>query len=167
LVDTPEEVAEIVARELAAIADPVVREALRVRLRPPERHLRDWDYGADGQQFPCWTVVSDPASDTAIVYSQHGFGPESPWGLVPLSRLWFGMDSGWFLRLEDAFVESHLASDLQIWDVVTRNDRQEVQVVASSLAFRPAFAKRDELQERNPESIFHVVYRSLPDGGVP
>jgi len=166
LVDTAEEVTALATGELTSIADSVVRDALRARLVLPQRHLRNWDYGPEGQQFPCWTIALDPVSDTAIVYSQYGFGPDSPWGIVFISNLWFGMDSGWFSRLEDAFVESYLASDLPIWNVV-KNDGLTTEVVASSLTMDDAFMRRDVVQAQRPESVFHVVYRSIAAVGVP
>jgi hypothetical protein len=33
------------------------------------------------------------------------------------------MDSGWFSRLEDAFVDSHMAAPLRIWDLVAPDGR--------------------------------------------
>jgi hypothetical protein len=46
-------------------------------------------------------------SDTAIVYCSSGFGPRSPWGLLFLTRYPnMGMDSQWFVSLEDAVRES-------------------------------------------------------------
>jgi hypothetical protein len=167
LIDTADEVTALATGELTSIADSVVRDALRARLVLPQRHLRNWDYGPEGQQFPCWTIALDHVSDTAIVYSQYGFGPDSPWGLVSISDLWFGMDAGWFLRLEDAFVESYLASDLPIWNVVQQDDGLTTEVVASSLTMDDAFRRRDAVQATKAEGVFHVVYRSAAAAGVP
>ncbi|HEX6370966.1 MAG TPA: hypothetical protein VF006_18750 [Longimicrobium sp.] len=161
------DVAARVRRELAAIADVVVREALRSRIMSPERHLRHWDHGAPGERHPCWTVAADPGSDSAIVYSEHGFGPASPWGIVSLSKPWFGMDSGWFPRLEDAFVDSFLAAELPIRDVVAEGAAGTVRRVASSLPMDEAFAMRDALASRDPQGRYHVVYRSRPAGSFP
>ena len=166
MAETEEEIAALTGAELLKIADRVVRDGLREHLLRPERHLRNWDYGAKDDKFPCWTIASDVTSDTAIVYSGHGFGPAHPWGLVSLSNLWFGMDSGWFQRLEDAFVGSSFGGGLAIWDVVSREGRQS-RVLAASLTLTPAFAKRDELSAQHPGAAFHVVYRSLPEAGVP
>src|SRR5262245_35564116 len=113
-----EEIASLVRTEIEAVGDPLVREALAESTIEPRSHLRDWDYGDPGERYPCWTIVEDARSETAIVYSTHGHGRHSPWGLVNTSDLWFGVDSGWFARLEDAFVESALGSALRIWDVV-------------------------------------------------
>jgi hypothetical protein len=166
MAETPEEVAALAERELQSIKDPVVAEALRNRILEPKPHLRHWDYGEDGEQLRCWTIALDAASDTAIVYSEHGFGPAEPWGVVSLTNLWFGMDSGWFRRLEDAFVESYLASVLPIWNVVAGDDLRRAQVRAESLTSNSAFATRDDLVAREPGTRFHVVYRSGAKEGV-
>lgn len=158
-----EDVAAHVARELTMIEDDDVREALRSRIILPERHLRNWDYGAPGEQYPCWTVAADPRSDSAIVYSEHGFGPSHPWGLVFITNPWFGMDCGWFARLEDAFVDSFLSADLPIWDVVAKGGGAGTAPLAASLTFDEAFAHRDALAARDPETRYHVVYRSQRD----
>lgn len=161
------DVAALVARELAAIADVAVREGLRSRLTYPTADPRDWDYGSAGEQYPCWIVAAQVGIDTAIVYSEHGFGPSDPWGIVSTSSTWFGMDSAWFLRLEDAFVQSSLARDLPIWDVVAETDTPAARVLASSLLFDEAFSRRDELAGQNPQLRCHVRYRSQPAEGIP
>lgn len=162
---TADDVAALVAREVAAIADADVREAVRGRMITPARHLRDWDYGAPGERYPCWTVATDPESDSAIVYSEHGFGPSQPWGIVALSVAAFGMDAGWFSRLEDAFVGSFLARDLPIWDVVAETGPS--RLMASSLPMDEAFSQRGALAAGDPAGRYHVVYRSRPADGVP
>lgn len=164
---TAADVAAHVARELSAIADADVREALRSRTGPPEEHVRGWEWGAPGEAYPCWTVVADPQTDTAIVYSEHGFGPSDPWGLVFISRPWYGMDSAWFMRLEDAFVESFMGAGLAIWDVVVEDEPGTFRRLAASLTMDEAFAMRDDLAARDPGVRYHVVYRSLPEAGVP
>lgn len=162
-----EDVATLVSRELATIADIAVREGLRARLIAPTQHLRNWDYGEAGKQFTCWTIAEDPVSDTALVYSECGFGPEAPWGLVFISRPWFGMDSGWFVRLEDAFVESALAGALPIWDVVAYATDGGSRTVAESLNFDAAFSKRDDLALGDERTRYHVLYRSRLPNGIP
>lgn len=157
---TAADVAAHVARELSAIADSVVREALRSRIRPPDEHVRGWEWGAPGEAYPCWTVVSDPVTDTAIVYSEHGFGPATPWGLVFISRPWSGMDSAWFMRLEDAFVESFMGAGLPIWDVAVEDAPGTFRRLAASLTTAEAFAMRDDLAARDPGARYHVRYRS-------
>jgi hypothetical protein len=157
------EITSLARHEVESIADPTVRDALSQRLIEPELHLRAWDYGAPGERYPCWTVAKDPPSDSAIVYSVHGHGPSNPWGLVALSDPWFGMDSGWFLRLEDAFLESGIASALPIWDVVAPDGT----AVLNSLSHDEAFARRDALDASLARPIHHVLYRGRLPGGIP
>jgi hypothetical protein len=163
MVETPAQVQALLEQELELLHDAVVREALARRLIVPEYHLRAWDYGAVDEQYPCWTIAKDASSDSALVFSEHGHGPHSPWGLVSTSHLWFGMDSGWFLRLEDAFVDSAMSSDLPIWNIVAPDGT----IVQSSLRFDEAFELRDRLDVTKPRPVHHVVYRNLPPVGVP
>jgi hypothetical protein len=162
-----DDVAALAAEQLAAINDAVVRDALESLLQIPSRHLRDWDYGVAGEQYECWTVAVDAESDTALVYSEHGFGPVHPWGLVSASERHFGMDSGWFLRLEDAFVGSPLGARLPVWNVVAEGGAGADRTLATSLTMAEAFRKRDAVAALDTGGRYHVVYRSLPPEGIP
>ena len=166
MADVAEDIAGLVADELALIRDAEVRRSLQARLVTPTLHLRSWDYGAPGEQFSCWTIAIDPISDSSIVYSRHGFGPKSPWGLVSTSNLWFGMDCGWYLRLEDAFIESRMARGLPIWDVVVRDADGSQRTLASSLTMDAAFQVRDAAATQHGGSRCEVMYRSQRKDGV-
>ena len=98
-----------VERALSAIHDPALLSVIRKLLVEPYAVERDWDYGAPGQQYACWTVLEHQPSGTGIAYCEQGFGPKLSWGLVSLSgpHMSMGMDSGWFASLEDAVRESH------------------------------------------------------------
>lgn len=164
---SPEDVAALASQQLATIRDSVVRDALRLLLQTPSRHLRDWDYGLEGERYECWTVAVDAESNTALVYSEYGFGPAHPWGLVAASERWFGMDSGWFLRLEDAFVDSSMGAELPVWNVVAEGRAEPDRTLASSLTMEQAFRKRDEAAAADTGGRYHVVYRSRPPEGIP
>ncbi len=99
---------EKVHAELSQIVDADLLAAMQPLLVVPRCELRGWDYGALGQEFPCWIILDHPPTNTCIAYCQHGFGPLSPWGLLFIAGqyLSMGMDSGWYSRLEDAFRES-------------------------------------------------------------
>jgi hypothetical protein len=101
----------LVAREIAAIDDAIVRVALEHWLVSPRRVLRDWDY-ADDVQHECWVIAEDPASKTSIAFCEYGFGPVCPWGLLNTDSEFneMGPDSAWYSRLEDAFRQS------MMWD---------------------------------------------------
>jgi len=161
--DTDDEVTSLVERELSLITDPLVLKSLREYLVPPTRHLRNWDYGSPGERYPCWTIASDSSTDTGIVYSEHGFGPKHPWGLVFLSKPYYGMDSGWFPRLQDAFLDSFFAAHLPVWNVVERLPGETSRLLYSNLSCDEAYRKRDELAGGPVRSNFHVVYRGALD----
>jgi hypothetical protein len=72
------------------------------------------------------------------------------------------MASGWFLYLEDAIVDSHMASDLRISNVVEPGGT----IVHVSLSLEEAFARRDGLDAARLRPIHHVVYRSRHPEGV-
>jgi len=93
----------LVDEQLASIADAEMREALLRFLIAPECQHRNWDYGHNGERYPCWLVARLPATDTAIAYCEHGFGPDFPWGIVALSGEWMGPDGAWHVSLERAF----------------------------------------------------------------
>lgn len=117
----PTTLSDRVAAELASITDDQVRHFIEGLLLPvPEAHLRDWNYGDDGQQFLCWTVLGHARSKTEICFCNEGFGPTMPWGLVngvdePDPSI--GMDSGWFFTFLEAFFGSIAATELPIWHV--------------------------------------------------
>jgi len=54
------------------------------------------------------TVIEHRESNTGIAFCNQGFGPAYPWGLVFLSgeHMSIGMDSGWFISLEQAMRDS-------------------------------------------------------------
>ena len=104
-------VAARVEEELARIADGKLAGALAKILVPPRRCSLAWDYGG-APSYPGFVVAEHPESGTGIAYSEHGFGPASPWGLIWLTHPGFGMDCGWFATLEGAFRESNAWDEL-------------------------------------------------------
>jgi hypothetical protein len=102
------EVSDLVEREILGIAEARVADRIRQLLVVPYPVERLWEYGAPGDRFTCWTVLEHPESNTGIAFCSEGFGPSYPWGLVPLSgpHMGIGMDSGWFVALEQAFRDS-------------------------------------------------------------
>jgi hypothetical protein len=106
--DHARQIAELVERELAAILDLGFQQRIRELLVTPYPVERAWDYGPRDQKYTCWTVLEHPPSNTGIAFCRQGFGPSRPWGLVFLAgpHMGIGMDSGWFVSLEDAMRES-------------------------------------------------------------
>lgn len=163
---SPSAIRERVAAELAAIKDQTVREGLRSFIVEPELHVREWDYGPPGQVFDCWYVAKDPSTALALAYSEHGHGPQNPWGIVSTFDRAFGMDCGWFLRLEDAFVGS-MGEDLPIWDLVKREQDGAEHVLATSLTLAEASARQAQLNANETVRSHYVQYRSALAGGIP
>ena len=98
---------QLVSRELDLIRAADRRAALEALIIAPRLEEREWDYGQPaGQRYPCWVVAE--AQDVILVYCQHGFGPEFPWGFLFKRESSLGMDSQWCWYLEEAFVQSGL-----------------------------------------------------------
>jgi hypothetical protein len=117
---TPTQIQGLVERELSALHDARVAAHIRGLLVEPNAISRAWDYGAPGQTYPCWAVLSHTKSNTGIAYCEFGFGPRTPWGLVMLSgssQMSIGMDSAWFESFMEAYFDSMAATDLTIWRV--------------------------------------------------
>jgi hypothetical protein len=109
----------LIEDELARVADARVTTHIRSLLIEPAPILRDWSYGAEGQQYVCWTLLEHHPSNTGIAYCESGFGPGAPWGLVSLRGpdMSIGMDSSWYTNFLQAYFESFAATELPIWRV--------------------------------------------------
>jgi hypothetical protein len=102
------DISDLVEQEILRISDANLVLRVREIQVVPYPVARAWDYGAVGEQYTCWTVLEHPASNTGIAFCSEGFGPSYPWGLVHLSgpHMNIGMDSGWFISLEEAMRDS-------------------------------------------------------------
>jgi hypothetical protein len=120
---TASKIRALVESELSGMSDQRVLRHIRSLLVDPAVVMREWDYGAVGESYPCWAVLDHVKSNTGIAYCESGFGPRSPWGLVTLSgssHMSMGMDSGWFGSLLEAYFDSMAAAELPIWRVFKR-----------------------------------------------
>jgi hypothetical protein len=99
----------LVAAALARIASAERRVALEAILIEPRLQLRDWDLGEPGARYRTWLVAEDPKSGTGLAYCEYGYGPERPWGYVPVGFLSLGDSAQWYPTLEEAFLASGLA----------------------------------------------------------
>lgn len=102
------EVERLVDDQIAQITQPELLSLIRSLRIPARCELRPWDYGRRGEAYPCWIVLEHRASNTAVAYCVHEFGPRDSWGLLFIDgpHMSMGMDSGWFTTLEDAVRES-------------------------------------------------------------
>ena len=145
MINSAEVMSALVDSQVKMIADPIVRSALQSFLIPPIKQDREWFYGAPLEKLLCWLVMEDTKSDTGIVYSEVGFGPRNPWGLVFLSKLIIADDAGWFPTLERAFYDSFTASDLKIWNLIKKGDGKIPELIEANLTLDEAYKKRDKL----------------------
>lgn len=106
--ETAAGIGALVEQQIEQISDPKLINRIRELLVAPYVVEREWDYGAEGDSYPCWTVLEHRATNTAIAFCSRGFGPAYPWGLVFLSgdHMSIGMDCAWYATLEDAMRES-------------------------------------------------------------
>lgn len=106
-----EDMAALVAEQVALIEHPGRRDLLLRLLVEPRMETREWDYGVPGERFPYWVVAESPEEGVLLVYCEQGFGPEMPWGWLFTGDPEFatlGMDSQWEWYLEAALIRSRL-----------------------------------------------------------
>jgi hypothetical protein len=162
---TPAQIHTLVETELSTINDPRVVAHVRSLLVTPTAISRDWDYGAPGQTYPCWSVLNHPKSNTGIAYCESGFGPRTPWGLVVLSgtsHMSMGMDSGWFESFVEAYFDSMAAADLPIWRVFKQVDDSYPGVVLTSESeWDSTWNEVQRLRAADPTSRYHCSHSIL------
>lgn len=107
-----EDIQATLSAQVDEIDQPELAACVKDHLVRPRLEDREWDYGVEGQTFPCWICLEDRDLNTAIAFCDEGFGPADPWGLISIDgkHTSMGMDSGWFATLEDA------VRDSMFWD---------------------------------------------------
>lgn len=157
--DAPNDLRSLIEAELAELSDARVLAYVRGLLVEPRVELRDWDYGSPGQQYPCWIVLEDAPTDTAVAYCESGFGPKAPWGLFGLNgepgqpKPSMGMDSAWMTSFLDVFFDSMAATKLPIWRVQVHGASV---FVSDEMSWQDAWRERDRLQAENPATAYGV-----------
>jgi hypothetical protein len=158
----PDQLKRLVETELEGLTDPRVLSYVRGLLVEPRMEMRDWDYGEPGQQYPCWIVLDGTAnSEFGIAYSEFGFGPDMPWGLLlmgetPREERSMGMDSGWSFRFLDAFFGSFASKPLQIWRVFKGIPEDDWEPITDEGDWEAAWAKTFSLREGDPQTRYSV-----------
>jgi hypothetical protein len=106
-----EQIQLLVENEIKTIADATVVEGIRSFLIVPRLEMRTWDWHAPRTQYPVWMVAESSRYDYGIAFSDYGFAPEHPWGLVFVSHSNFDADYCWYSTLEQAYRESRLIEE--------------------------------------------------------
>lgn len=108
---TAAEIQLLVEGAAGKIADPDIAKGLRTFLIPPRQEQRTWNWHKPYVKYPGWVVAESSRYDYGIVFSDYGFTPECPWGLVFSSHGDFDADYCWYASLEQAYRESRLREE--------------------------------------------------------
>jgi hypothetical protein len=106
-----DEITILVQAELVKITDEVILAGLKSFLIQPRTEMRDWCWHKPTRNFPIWVIAESQKHDYGVAYSDYGFGPACPWGLIFLSHGDFNADYCWYHTLKDAYTESRLIEE--------------------------------------------------------
>ena len=152
----------LIDAELAHVSDSRVTSHIQRLLVDPKPILRDWDYGAPGEKYPCWSVLEHAKSNSGIAYSEFGFGPGSPWGLVFLSgssHMSIGMDCSWYTTFMEAYFESKAAADIPIWRVFKRASGSPLgSPISAESDWDSTWKEVDRLRVLDPSSLYYCSH---------
>jgi hypothetical protein len=109
----PEDIHQLVEEQVRKIGDPTITEGLKTFLILPRQEMRIWDWQKPYAKYPVWVVAESSQYDYGIVFSDYGFAPERPWGLVFSSHDNFDADYCWYPSLEEAYKESRLVEEFE------------------------------------------------------
>jgi hypothetical protein len=110
---TAEEIRFLVENEVRKIASRDIDEGIKTFLVAPRLELRTWEWQKPLIDYPVWVVAESSRNDYGIAFSDYGFAPEHPWGLVFLSASNFDADYCWYPALEKAYEESRLIEEFK------------------------------------------------------
>lgn len=160
---TPSYLRDLIDAEITTVQDDRVVTQIRSLLVEPSVNERKWDYGANGQTYPCWSVMEHPSSGSSIVYCSEGFGPRAPWGLVGSAVTEsMGMDSGWFSSFLEAYFESFAPIDLSIWRVFRHGIEADYGTAISEESdWNSTWDMVYKLRKTDRESAYNC-YHSIP-----
>jgi len=164
---TADQLRDLVEAELSAVSDRRVLEHIQSLLVAPEPIMRAWDYGSDGEAYPCWTVLNHERSNTGIAYCESGFGPRAPWGLVFLGGsepLSIGMDSAWFKRFLQAYFESKASTELATWRVFRQDEGSSYPgvPVTEEASWDTTWQHVESLRAAHPDHRYHCEQSVYP-----
>jgi hypothetical protein len=110
---TTEEIRLLVEDAMGKIRDSSIAEGLGTFLVPPRQEMRTWDWHEPYAKYSVWGVAESSRYDYGIVFSDYGFAPEHPWGLVFSSHNNFDGDYCWYPSLEEAYKDSRLLEEFE------------------------------------------------------
>ena len=105
------EVRDLVDAELSGIGNADAMRGIHTFLIEPRMEMRFWDWGETPRDYAVWVVAESSRYDYGIVFSDYGFAPDRPWGLVFLSHRNFDADYCWYSTLANAYSDSRLLEE--------------------------------------------------------
>jgi hypothetical protein len=108
---TVEDIRSLVENQIQNFASPAVVAGIQSFLIAPRLEMRTWDWNKAQATYPIWIVAESSKFDYGIAFSDYGFAPEHPWGLVFSSHSNFDADYCWYSTLEQAYTESRLIEE--------------------------------------------------------
>jgi hypothetical protein len=108
---TGDEVRVLVEAEVEKFSSANFAKGLKTFLVKPRLEMRMWDWNKPLKEYPVWIVAESSRFDYGIAFSDYGFAPDHPWGLVFLSPSNFDADYCWYPTLEQAYKESRLLEE--------------------------------------------------------
>ena len=103
---TIDAIQKIVSDEIATITHAAAKDWIKSRLVIPERKDLFCEYQNE-ERFDAWTIGDVGERNVIIQYCHDGFCGmgDCKWGLNFKGEKYFGMDSGWYLKLESIAFE--------------------------------------------------------------
>src|SRR5260370_39341323 len=98
---TTDEVRILVETQMRKITSRSLARGLETFLTNPRPEMRVWGWSKKPAEYPVWVIAESSRYDYGIVFSDYGFAPEHPWGLIFLSHSGFDADYCWYPTLED------------------------------------------------------------------
>src|SRR6266700_3057297 len=105
------DVEQLVSEEMTKIRYAEIAKGLSAFLVTPRLETRLWEWQAPHKEYPVWMVAESQKYDYGIAFSDYGFAPDNPWGLVFLSHKGFDADYCWYPTLESAYEDSRLIEE--------------------------------------------------------
>ena len=158
-----DEILDLIHTELATVSDSRVVQHVCSLLVKPHVVLRQWDYGKELDSYPCWSVFEHRWSNTSISYSEFGFGPAYPWGLVSIagskSDMSMGMDSSWFPIFVETYFESKAVYELPIWRVFRRSGYEDSgQPITAESDYDSTWDEVTKLRESDKSALYYCSH---------
>jgi len=138
--------------ELSELTDKRLISQINACLIDPIQVFRDWDYGEQAQQYPCWTVFEHIVSGAGVIYCEYGFGPEFPWGLSSITDngTSMGMDSQWFKSFLAAYLDGFAPTYLDIWRVFRTTNGENPVAITSEAGWDDTWVQVMRMRELEP-----------------